>query len=584
MSQEQQILTFLRRDQPQKAEALVVEHENPELSLSKAVYSRLLLGLGRFREARSILRGEETNAIDPPLRGLYFILSSLCTEEASDIEKDLNSYIVSDASLNVDTKRKVDFLATLAAHLWKGSTIRLIQDSKVLYSCLPQLSSAHLKARLTREDSHCYVLETISAIARDGGVYALNPNREGSGKCEFTSHTIAPNLFWFGESDNPFGLFLEFSRHPPYLALPLLVDPVRATVCMTCTGSRGYVGRYFLSSIIEAAIEGILSQGEAKEAYEPVMRLHFNNKHIWHSLGNVLSLVFDVSRRSAHKGRFEDLNYRIEIDSKRMLPCLWPVGAAANESFSPTSTTPAILLEPHGCFVSRDMATWLVAEAFRSFEELVPLERRCSVRLLEPRFPVVLISLRPESIVPGVVQQNRRQALNQADVYTRLIRRIVKNFPTAAFVLDGALTVWNEAEYERSTNLIESFSALADSLEETCRSVGVPCLSLIGTPTYEAIVVDQAIDCFVSPIGSGLTRYVLVSELSGVVHTTYEYFSRVEQRIWNSSAYSDSASEIEWLFCDSQEYIIDVETLYTLCQRAFTKKGRKSTWDMLPRA
>ena len=120
------------------------------------------------------------------------------------------------------------------------------------------------------------------------------------------------------------------------------------------------------------------------------------------------------------------------------------------------------------------------------------------------RAPVVLLTLR----------LGNRVWVEQLAGYTHIIRNLAREFPAAAFILDGMTvnkTTGTTTRYMDCAGEQELAQAIIAQLDPD-----IPILNTIGVPTTNSVLAGEAADAFIAPWGTGMTKYKWISNKPGV--------------------------------------------------------------------
>jgi hypothetical protein len=170
--------------------------------------------------------------------------------------------------------------------------------------------------------------------------------------------------------------------------------------------------------------------------------------------------------------------------------------------------------------------------------------------------------------VTGVVKTPVDQPTNQIESIQSIIQNFRAIFDSPAFIFDGILSGWNGGEKSRLQPSIDLYMQTLKPVTDELSREKVNYLSLIGSSMSEAIAVDQFVDLFVAPLGSGLARLVWLSELAGVVFASYSLLSQPGRRVWQAtnsgnraSPHSDSQSILDYYLFDRRQPLLDPDKI-----------------------
>lgn len=118
-------------------------------------------------------------------------------------------------------------------------------------------------------------------------------------------------------------------------------------------------------------------------------------------------------------------------------------------------------------------------------------------------FPLVMITIRTEN----------RAWVEQQEGFALMINELALEFPQLGIVLDGINTGMAQVGSHGWMSLDDE-QAIADSIIAACPNVRI--YNAIGCLPHESIVLADAIDAFVAPIGAGLAKTRWVANKPGV--------------------------------------------------------------------
>lgn len=112
------------------------------------------------------------------------------------------------------------------------------------------------------------------------------------------------------------------------------------------------------------------------------------------------------------------------------------------------------------------------------------------------------------------IRGGRRRWLNQAEGIAFLINKINNTVPNILFIFDGTGSIEFDSNSEEYIDIEEKIvKSILDKLEN------VDSISLIGKPIFLSIYAALKSLFYISPWGAGLTKYQILADKTGVVHT-----------------------------------------------------------------
>ena len=362
------------------------------------------------------------------------------------------------------------------------------------------------------------------------------------------------------------GIYLEFSNHPPHICNPIIFDYGQQTIYLASAGHRRNLGQLFILRTLMHAMHDKAFRPKPRNTYCSLCFKSLYVNHIAHSLYNSFSFIHDFMKESVKENVLGNVIFYIEGDSH-----LWPITELV-PSCSRISEEEAInsniLLTPQGNYISRQISKKIISDGLRKFSSY-QLDQNIKLFLQRSRFcfPIILLSLRPSMKISNIVFHGRSQPKNQVDALIIYIQKIREVFPNLAVIIDGALGKWDKVYTDTSNeDYINDINHYFNDLLRYLEKENIDHFSILGKPTPVALALDQLVDVFVSPLGSGLSRHIWISELNGIVYASYRLIAQDNQRVWQGSnmrnSYSRSTSKIKYILIDEEDFTLSPKLLF----------------------
>lgn len=534
---------------------------------SSVLTARTLAFLGHWDELFELSFGRVTGSEDEETSYSYLYYIVACYAMKQDpLQRAVKDTSIQDRLLAY--KRLTDitspYLELISILASAKPEWQVIRNSDNILNCLPRHASLLKRSELYLSSSHEASVNLVYRIVQDGGIACRNPAILTENL--FASETASQNLFLYIDTQRPYALYLEFSHHPPFIGKPVILSFFdRKAYTMSC-GVRFAITENFIAGILEHSLVSAVNFWGMRRASGVTLSL--GNNHISHGLFNRCSFAHDIISMMNNSER--SVSIRLEWPTAEKSH--WPVRELFDDldqsgSDNCLETAPTkITLSPEGHFVSQSLRSRIIELAHEHIG--IPKSNVILAKLnrLKSCYPIIMFSLRASS--GGVVRQERHQPPNQLEAFKLLIGKLKPLFPSLGVVIDGAIAPWNSSIDTIDVNIADTLQDYASSLNDSLDCSGVSSFSLIGRPMPLAIVVDQLVDLFICPLGSGLTRYVWLSQLNGIVYASWETLSMGNQRIWqgesksgHASTYSDSSSKLSYLLNTDRCFDLDVDSL-----------------------
>ena len=119
-------------------------------------------------------------------------------------------------------------------------------------------------------------------------------------------------------------------------------------------------------------------------------------------------------------------------------------------------------------------------------------------------FPLLWITIRAGS----------RAWISQVEGIANILKKLSLEFPKLGVVFDGV-------NYIAGETAISKELAVVDEIANLIPKQKISIYNSIGCMTYESVVWAKAIDFYIAPFGSGLTKVTYIANKPGIVHTNH---------------------------------------------------------------
>ena len=119
-------------------------------------------------------------------------------------------------------------------------------------------------------------------------------------------------------------------------------------------------------------------------------------------------------------------------------------------------------------------------------------------------FPLLWITIRAGS----------RAWISQVEGIANILKKLSLEFPKLGVVFDGV-------NYIAGETAISKELAVVDEIANLIPKQKISVYNSIGCMTYESVVWAKAIDFYIAPFGSGLTKVTYIANKPGIVHTNH---------------------------------------------------------------
>lgn len=130
-------------------------------------------------------------------------------------------------------------------------------------------------------------------------------------------------------------------------------------------------------------------------------------------------------------------------------------------------------------------------------------------------FPLLWITIRVSS----------RAWISQVEGIANILQKLSLDFPKLGVVFDGV-------NYIAGETAINKELAVIDEIVNLIPKQKINVYNSIGCMTYESVVWAKAIDFYIAPFGSGLTKVTYIANKPGIVHTNHTVLEPKVINIW----------------------------------------------------